>query len=199
VSTTQQRDVLDRNLNDWAAQGARRWWLPLVAGIAWLLFGVIVFRFDYGSVAAISVLFGVVVLAAAANELMLATFATPGWRILRILAAVAFVIVGVIAFTDPGGTFVSLAAVMSFYFIIRGGFDIGSAFALSDPLGARWLTVTLGFIEVLIGFWAAGSWGASALVLVGWVGGLAIVRGVAEITVAFQVRRASRALAGLPA
>jgi uncharacterized membrane protein HdeD (DUF308 family) len=190
--STQQRDVLDRNLNDWAAQGTRRWWLPLAAGIAWLLFAVIVFRFDYGSVGAISILFGVVVLGAAGNELMLASISTSGWRFLRALVAVAFVIVGIVAFIDPGGTFVSLAAVMSFYFVIRGGFDIASAFSLSDPLGTRWLTVTLGFIEVLIGFWAAGSWGASALVLVAWVGGLAIVRGIAEITVAFQVRRAGR-------
>jgi uncharacterized membrane protein HdeD (DUF308 family) len=41
---------------------------------------------------------------------------------------------------------------------------------------------------VLIGFWAAGSWGASAALLVGWVGGVALIRGVAEIAVAFQIR-----------
>jgi hypothetical protein len=41
----------------------------LVTGAAWLLFAVIVFRFDYGSVQAIAVLFGVVVLAAAASTL----------------------------------------------------------------------------------------------------------------------------------
>jgi uncharacterized membrane protein HdeD (DUF308 family) len=194
--STQQRDVLDRNLNEWAAQGARRWWLPLAAGILWLLFAVIVFRFDYGSVGAISILFGVVVLAAAGNELMLASISTSGWRILRALIAAAFVVVGVVAFADPGGTFVSLAAVMSFYFVIRGGFDIAAAFSLSDPLGTRWLTVVLGFIEVLIGFWAAGSWGASALVLVAWVGALAVVRGVAEITVAVEIRHVGRALGG---
>jgi uncharacterized membrane protein HdeD (DUF308 family) len=183
-----QHDVLDRDLNDWAAHGTRRWWLPLVTGAVWLLFAVIVFRFDYASVQAISVLFGVVVLAAAANELMLAWIATPGWRILRLLVSAAFVVVGVVSFIDPGGTFVSLAAVMSFYFVIRGGFDIASSFSLSDALGARWLTLFIGFAEVLIGFWAAGSWGASAALLVGWVGGVALIRGVAEIAVAFQIR-----------
>jgi uncharacterized membrane protein HdeD (DUF308 family) len=186
--STPQHDVLDRELNDWAARGTRRWWLPLVTGAAWLLFAVIVFRFDYASVRAISVLFGVVVLAAAANEMMLAWISTAGWRILRLLASAAFVVVAVVAFIDPGGTFVSLAAVMSFYFIIRGGFDLASAFSLPSALGSRGLTAFLGFVEVLIGFWAAGSWGLSAALLVGWVGGVALIRGLAEIAIAFQIR-----------
>jgi uncharacterized membrane protein HdeD (DUF308 family) len=186
--STPQHDVLDRELNDWAARGTRRWWLPLVTGTAWLLFAVIVFRFDYASVRAISILFGVVVLVAAANELMLAWLSSTGWRILRLLASAAFVVVAVVAFIDPGGTFVSLAAVMSFYFIIRGGFDIAAGFSLPDALGSRGLTVFLGFIEVLIGFWAAGSWGVSVGLLVGWVGGVALIRGLAEIVTAFQIR-----------
>lgn len=196
--STQQRDVLDSDLNDWAERGARRWWLPLVAGVLWLLFAVIVFRFDYGSVRAISILFGIVVFVAAANELMLASISTTGWRIWRVLAAAAFIIVGIVSFIDPGGTFVSLAAVMSFYFIVRGGFDIAFSFSAPDLLGTRWVTLFLGFAEVLLGFWAAGSWGASALLLIAWVAGSALARGIAEIAIAFQIRHsATRPLARL--
>ena len=43
----------------------RVWWLFLVTGTLWLLFSIIVFRFDYTTVSAISILFGILMLAAA--------------------------------------------------------------------------------------------------------------------------------------
>ena len=45
---------------------SRSWWLLLVTGATWIVLSIIVFRFDYSSVQAISVLFGVLVLAGAA-------------------------------------------------------------------------------------------------------------------------------------
>ena len=40
------------------------WWLLLITGIGWILVGLIVLRFDYTSVSAISILFGCVAIAA---------------------------------------------------------------------------------------------------------------------------------------
>ena len=45
------------------------WWLFLVTGILWIVFAWIVLRFDNASVAAVSILAGLVVLFAAASEL----------------------------------------------------------------------------------------------------------------------------------
>ena len=41
-------------------QASRLWWLFLVTGIAWIVVSLILFRFDYTSVAAVSILFGIV-------------------------------------------------------------------------------------------------------------------------------------------
>ncbi|MDT4981824.1 MAG: hypothetical protein QOG07_3703, partial [Pseudonocardiales bacterium] len=42
---------------------ARKWWLLLITGLAWVVFSIIVFRFNYTTVTAVSLLFGFVVVA----------------------------------------------------------------------------------------------------------------------------------------
>src|ERR1700742_3105188 len=153
---------------------SKNWWLLLVTGTA----GVI-----------IAILFGVFCFFAAANEVMVAAVSTSrGWRILHWLLAVLFVIVGVVAFFRPEDTFVGLAAVMSFYFIFRGSFDIAMAFAASRTPG-WWVLLLVGLAEIGIGFWAAGSWKVSVVVLVSWVAAAALVHGIGQISSAFLIRR----------
>src|SRR3569833_1091854 len=57
---------------------SRYWWVLLITGSLWSLFGLIVFRFDYTTVAALSVLLGTVCIAASVLELA-AAFNTHGW------------------------------------------------------------------------------------------------------------------------
>ena len=59
-----------------------------------------------------------------------------------------------------------------------------------------WLLVITAISELLIGFWAAGSWNLSVVVLVAWVGAAALMRGVTEIAFAFQLRDAARRTSG---
>src|SRR3954466_8074105 len=95
----------------------KNWWLLLVAGVAWIVIAVGILRFDYATVATIATLFGFFSFLAATNEVIVGAVSTTGWRILHWILAALFVVVGVIAFVKPGDTFVSLAAVMSFYFV----------------------------------------------------------------------------------
>jgi uncharacterized membrane protein HdeD (DUF308 family) len=170
------------------SSSSRSWWIPFIAGTGWYLFAVVVFRFDYSSVAAVATLFGVVVLTAAANELAVARLSTPGWRVVRLGAAVLLVVVAVVAFVDPGGTFVSLAAVVSFYFVLAGSLDISAGLAHRHGYTGWGLWLATGLVEVLLGLWAAGSWEISLVTLVGFVGGAAIARGTSFLTLAFQLK-----------
>jgi uncharacterized membrane protein HdeD (DUF308 family) len=164
------------------------WWLMLITGVAWIVIAVIILRFDYNTVAAIATLFGVFCFFAAGNEVMVGAVSTTGWRILHWLLAVLFVLVGVMAFVRPDNTFVGLAAVMSFYFIFRGSFDIAMAFVGSRAPG-WWVLLIVGLAELAIGFWAAGSWKVSVVVLVSWVAAAALIHGIGQIASAFLVRR----------
>src|SRR5580765_7661292 len=100
------------------------WWLFLITGIGWAIVGLIVLRFNYTSVHAISLLFGFVAIAAGVMEVVM-TFVVPGWwKLLNGVLALAFIVAGIVAFVHPGNTFVALAAVFSFVLVFAGMFDI---------------------------------------------------------------------------
>ncbi len=173
------------------------WWLLLITGVAWVVIAILILRFDYTTVAAIAMLFGVFCFAAAANEVMVSAV-TPsrGWRILHWLLAVLLAVVGVVAFFRPEDTFVGLAAVMSFFFVFRGAFDIATSLAGSRIPG-WWVLLLVGIAEIAIGFWAAGSWNVSVVVLVAWVSAGALILGIGQIASAFMVRRAAHGASAL--
>jgi uncharacterized membrane protein HdeD (DUF308 family) len=61
------------------------------------------------------------------------------------------------------------------------GEDVGGGFrGRSARLG--------GIIELALGFWAAGYYGRSGILLVAWVAAIAVIRGVNNIVLAFRVR-----------
>jgi uncharacterized membrane protein HdeD (DUF308 family) len=77
---------------------------------------------------------------------------------------------------------------MSFYFVLKGMLDVGLAIATRRVTGAWWVQLLIGIAEILIGFWAAGDFGHKTILLVVWVGLLALTRGISAITFAFAAR-----------
>src|SRR5882762_11210130 len=131
--------VEDGPLGRFLAPVTDNWWLLLVTGVAWLLVSIVIFRFDYTTVAAVGVLFGIVAIASAANEMLVAMIATGGWRIVHYALAALFFVVGIVSFAHPGDTFVALAALVSFFLVFRGSFDLIAAFSMSRDLPGWWL------------------------------------------------------------
>jgi uncharacterized membrane protein HdeD (DUF308 family) len=163
------------------------WWLFLITGLAWMVVSLIVLRFDYTSVSSIALLFGFVALAAGVAEIGMMLLADGWWKVLNLVLAITFFVAGIVAFIHPGDTFAALAAVFSFLLIFAGAFDIIYAFAARRVNDAWWLQLIGGIIELALGFWAAGYYGRSALLLVAWVAAFALIRGVRDIVLAFQV------------
>ena len=86
------------------------------------------------------------------------------------------------------------AAFSAFNFLLfKGFFDIIVSIATRDEISIWWVQLIAGIVEVLIGFWAAGYWGRSAILLVIWVGVIALMRGITEIIFAFKLRSAGKA------
>jgi uncharacterized membrane protein HdeD (DUF308 family) len=164
------------------------WWLYLITGIGWAVLGVIILRFDYTTVRAISILFGVVAIVAGVVEIGVMLLADGWWKLLYGVLAVVFIVAGIVAFIHPGNTFAALAAVMSFFLIFAGTFDIITSISSRHEVDVWWVTLIGGIVEVVLGFWAAGYYGRSVVLLVAWVSAFAIVRGIRDIIIAFQVR-----------
>jgi uncharacterized membrane protein HdeD (DUF308 family) len=169
------------------------WWLLLITGIGWILVAIILLRFDYTSVSAISILFGVVAIAAGVMEIVALFLAAGWWKLLNGILAVVFIAAGVVAFIHPGDTFLALAAVFSFFLVFAGTFDIIVSISARHEIEVWWLQLVGGIIELALGFWAAGYYGRSAVLLVAWVAAFAVIRGVRDIVLAFRVREVQRA------
>jgi uncharacterized membrane protein HdeD (DUF308 family) len=162
------------------------WWLPILTGTLWLLFSLLLFRFDYASVTAISILFGVVCIAGALDELISIPSSHGWWRAGRIALAVLFTVIGIVAFVHPGNTFDALAAVFAFFLLLRGMFTIiASITHFFEPM---WLGLLLGIAEIGLAFWAAGDFGHKTVLLLVWVGLGALIHGVVQIILAFHLR-----------
>jgi uncharacterized membrane protein HdeD (DUF308 family) len=169
------------------------WWLMLITGIGWTLVGLIVLRFDYTSVSAISILFGIVAIMAGVMEITAMILAAGWWKLLHILLALVFFVAGIAAFIHPGNTFAALAAVFSFLLIFAGTFDIVISISARHEIEVWWLQLVGGIIEVALGFWAAGYYGRSAVLLIAWVAAFAVIRGIRDIVLAFRIREVQHA------
>lgn len=169
------------------------WWLLLITGVAWMLVALIVLRFDYTSVHSISLLFGFVAIFAGVAEIGVLWLAEGWWKLLHAVLALVFIVAGIVAFIHPGDTFVALAAVFSFFLVFAGAFDIIISISVRHEIGVWWLQLVGGIVELALGFWAAGYYGRSAVLLVAWVAAYAVIRGVRDIVLAFRVREIQHA------
>jgi uncharacterized membrane protein HdeD (DUF308 family) len=164
------------------------WWLVLLTGIGWVLVSVILLRFDYTSVYAISLLFGFVAIAAGIVEIGVTFLVSGWWKLLNAVLAIAYIAAGVISFIHPGDTFAALAAVFSFVLVLAGVFDVIMAISARREIEVWWLQLIGGIIELALGFWAAGYFGRSEILLVAWAAAFALIRGVQEVVFAFRIR-----------
>jgi uncharacterized membrane protein HdeD (DUF308 family) len=164
------------------------WWVPLVTGSLWVLFALIVFRFDYTSVSAISILLGTVLLAAALVEAIQAAGSHGWWRVTHIGLTIAFAVIGVLAFVHPQNTFRALAAIFAFFLFLRGIVDVIAAL-YARPAELWWVGLVSGMVLILLAFWAAGDFGNKAFLLVVWIGAAALAQGVLQIVTAFRLRQ----------
>ena len=186
-SMFEEREVLE--------EAAGRWWLFLLTGIAWLVFALLVFQWDYTTVTSISYLFGVVAIIAGVNEFFEITVSTTGWKIVRGILGVLFVLVGFYALWHPYDTFATLAALVGLFLLFRGIFDVTVAFVTKDEFDLWWLQLVAGIAQILLAFWIAGNFREKAILLVIYVGVVALMRGITELFLAFKLKGVKKRIA----
>jgi uncharacterized membrane protein HdeD (DUF308 family) len=170
-----------------AEEASRSWWIFLLTGIAWLVFALLVFQWDYTTVYAISYLFGVVALFAGVDEFLAIAVSTTGWKIAHALLGILFCIGGIWALVHPHTAFETLAALIGFFYLFKGIFDVTVAFVTRGFFALWWLQLTAGIVEIVIGFWVAGSFRKETILLVVSVGVIALIRGFTELFLAFKL------------
>jgi uncharacterized membrane protein HdeD (DUF308 family) len=168
-------------------QATSRWWIPLIIGILWLIYAFVVLSFTYTTIWAIAIFAGVAFIAAGIVEFVLAAV-LDSWQWLHALAGVLCIAAGIVAFVWPGETFLVLAAIIGWFLLFRGTFNIVESLLVKDYVEQWWLILITGILQVAIALWAVGYAGRSIAVLVVWVGAWALTEGVMNIWAAFRLR-----------
>jgi len=168
------------------------WWIFLLTGIAWLIIGWMALRFTPASVATVGALLGVLFLLSMLNEFLIASVRS-SWRWLHVVMGVIFAFGAGWSFAQPFNAFWTLASILGLLLIFRGTLDIITSVDARDVNSAWWLGMVAGIVEILLGFWASQQFlSIRGVLLLVWVGLFALFRGISEIVIAFELRRAQR-------
>jgi len=177
----------------------RGWGWFLAAGIAWLVFAFFVLSFNYRTVWAVALFFGIGFIIGGIMELGIAMVA-PGWKWLHILFGVVAILAGFMALIWPGQTLLVLGAIVGWLLLAYGIIDIVFAFMSRGIDDMWWLTLITGLLAIIIGFWAISPDNATVanyrgvVLVVVWVGAAAILRGISDIIVGFRLHSARKDL-----
>jgi hypothetical protein len=82
-----------------------------------------------------------------------------------------------------------LAALVGFFLLVKGIFDITVAFITKEEFELWWLQLIIGLVEILLAFWVAGNFREKTILLVVYVGVIGLSRGITELIVAFKLIR----------
>jgi uncharacterized membrane protein HdeD (DUF308 family) len=167
------------------------WWLWLAFGVFWLVVAFVVLQFDQASIKTVGVLLGFMFLAAAIQQLVIATFAR-GWaRWVLVFFGVLLVVAAVLSFIEPEETFAGVADILGFVFFIIGVFWTIQALAERGMNPMWWIGLISGIALVVLGFWTSGQFFIEkAYTLLVFAGIWALMQGIRDMIRAFQVRSA---------
>jgi uncharacterized membrane protein HdeD (DUF308 family) len=182
------RDVFEV---DEAEEVAKSWWLFLVAGITSLVFGALILAIDW-TVDELAAFVGVLFIIQGAAYLITKPL-DGGTRSTNVIAGLLGIGAGIALLVWPGRGLYVLAVFVGIWVITSGLLHIVGAF-VNRHAPHWWLVLILGLVEVPIGIWAMRRPGLTLAVIVTLAGVWAIVTGIWQVLIAFEVRSLPRKL-----
>ena len=167
------------------------WWVYLIGGIVSLVFGCLILSVDWGldSLAAfIGILFIIQGLAWVITRPL-----DGGNRTTNVIAGVLGAAAGIALLVWPGPGLYTLGVFVGVWIVASGLLHVVGAFA-NRHAPHWWIVLVLGLIEIPIGIWAMRRPGLTLAVIVTLTGVWAIVTGVWQCLIAFEVRNLPRRL-----
>lgn len=172
---------------------AKFWWAWLVTGILWIAASVVILQFDHRSANLVGIIIGIMFIVAALQEFVAALMTPNGWKWMWAAFGVFLLGGGIWALFNPVRTFVAMADIVGFLFLLVGvGWTIQGFVTLrSTPLA--WLGIVSGFIMIGIGFWAATQlFVAQVYILLMFAGIWAVLHGITDIIKSFMIHQAGK-------
>jgi len=190
ASAGQTTQSLLGELGDRAAQVKERWWIPLLAGLVSVAFGLAVLAAGW-SVGSLGVVTGLLFIVRGAALALNPAYAAKGSGE-HVLAGVTGALAGLVLFAWPGLTGQVLVLFAGVWLVVSGGFQIVVSAARRRELPYWRLTLALGVIELLLGLWAMRTPSATLVSTGAVIGIWAVMTGVLCCVLAFEIRTAAQ-------
>jgi uncharacterized membrane protein HdeD (DUF308 family) len=175
------------------ATAARFWWAWLVAGIVWIAASMIILQLDHRSFKVVGIALGITFILAGIQEFAVAYMTESGWKWLWVAFGVLLLGGGIWALFNPTETFLAVANIIGFVFVLIGiGWTVEALATMgSSPLA--WIGIVAGILMIGLGFWAASRLLVTqAYILLVFAGVWALLHGVTDIVKAFVIRQAGK-------
>jgi uncharacterized membrane protein HdeD (DUF308 family) len=170
------------------------WWVPLLTGLVSIGLGLAILADDW-TVGALVVITGLVFIIRGIALAFSPAYAgrTSGEHV---AAGIAGVIAGIVLVAWPGPSLLVLAFFAGAWLTVSGSFHIVTSFSRRHEMAQWGFTLSVGVVELLLGIWAMRRPEATLALLITILGLWAVVTGVINCVLAFEIRGAAQAHAG---
>lgn len=187
-------DREDPILRDAVGEVARVWWVVLLVGIIFTVFGIVMLFDVAAGATTIAIIVGAYLIFDGLAE-MISGGRHGGSRAWAVVLGILLVIGGIVVIVWPGVTFLAIAIVWGVTMLVGG---IARAVAATTLRGYGWgWLVVLGIVEAILGILMLAWPGVTAYVILFLIGIYSIVAGLIQIFLAFQLKKAPERLAAL--
>jgi len=168
----------------------RHWWVPVIRGIAAIVFGIIAFVYPGLTIATLVLFFGAWVLIDGIFRVIGAIGhrgSDPDWG-WQIVIGIVGIIVGVLTFHAPQVTALALVIYIAAWALMIGASEIVMAIKLRHEIKGEWLLILMGLASIVFAvllLWNPVAGAAAVIWLIAWY---AVVLGILAIFFGFRLR-----------
>jgi uncharacterized membrane protein HdeD (DUF308 family) len=168
----------------------RHWWVPVLRGVAAIIFGMMAFVYPGLTVAVLVLLFGAWVLVDGIFRVVGAIghrSSDPDWG-WQLVIGILGIIIGFLTFRSPAITALALVIYIAAWALMIGVSEIVVAIKLRHEIKGEWFLILMGVVSILFAIMLLWNPLPGALALVWLIGSYAIVFGVLGIIFGFRLR-----------
>ncbi len=168
----------------------RHWWVPVIRGIAAIVFGIIAFTHPRLAGATLLLFFGAWVLIDGMFRVVAAIghhASDPDWG-WHLVIGLLGIIVGLLTFHAPQITALALVIYIAAWALMIGASEIAIAVKLRREIKGEWFLVLMGLISIIFAvmlLWNPAAGAAALIWLIAWY---AVVFGVLAIFFGFRLK-----------
>jgi uncharacterized membrane protein HdeD (DUF308 family) len=170
---------------------AATWWVYLLAGIVSLVFGAVILSVDWG-IDSLAAFIGVLFILQGLAWLIMKPL-DDGDRRTNVVAGLLGAGAGLALLVWPDKGLYLVAVFVGVWIVVSGVIHVVGAI-VNRHAPHWWLVLVLGLVEIPIGIWALRRPGMTLAILITLVGIWAIVTGVWQCMIAFELRKLPRRL-----